>query len=192
MAEYIFRRGKVNAVFGARGVGKTWVATGAAAQFLREGEEIAWFCFDCPAGADSAACCLAQLYERLGLFGVGDRINRFHHYPTPPADWRKSNRYPVSSTGLVVFDGMREEHDHEAYIQPFHTSVPTATVVITEADESRKPPHPLTQRVPLLYHLNDGTDTEGEDDGGEMTRLSLDEMFSPGRNSPTDHTFRIV
>ncbi|MCX5524156.1 hypothetical protein OG342_14965 [Streptomyces bobili] len=190
MAEYIFRRGKVNAVFGDRGVGKTWVATGAAAQFLREGQDVTWFCFDCPPGNDSAARCMAQQYERLGMLGVGDRISRFRHYPNPPADWWPLRPYETSPTGLVVFDGMREDHDHEAYIQPFHTSAPTATVLITEADERGGSSVPL--KVPLLCHLNDGTDTEGEDDGGEMTRLSLDEMFSPGYNSPTDHTYRIV
>ncbi|MBQ0963466.1 hypothetical protein KBY91_19140 [Streptomyces sp. RK23] len=129
--ELTINRGAVHCVVGAPGLGKTWFGLGVAAEFLKADEEVTWFCWSCPPSPDSAATCIARLYQRLGLLGVGDRISRFHHYPNPPANWWPFKPYETSPTGLIVLDGMTAEHDNMAYVKPFHTTVPTATVLVT-------------------------------------------------------------
>lgn len=172
--ELTINRGAVHCVVGAPGLGKTWFGLGMAAEFLKAGEEVTWFCFEC--GGDTGTDpyrCMVEAYKRLGLLGVADnqRMNRFWHYPNPPAKWWPFKPYETSPTGLVVFDGMTAEHDNMAYVKPFHTTVPTATILVTMSFRPGVEPPEKPAQAPIL--------------GGSVVALGA-------TVDPTQDVFRIV
>ncbi|MFM9633869.1 hypothetical protein ACKI10_40735 [Streptomyces galilaeus] len=188
--DFLFQRGKVHGIFGDTGMGKTWAALGAASEFLKEGETVTWFCFDCEPGSDryDPAKCMAQLSKRLGLLGVADNQRaHFHHYACPGADWWPFQQYETSPTGLVVYDGI----DHAPGMGPrpgpttsrelisgylaIRESVPTVTVIVISTVRQRT----TAANNPTRYTVSESA-------------MVMNLNHTQADRQPTKNTFRIV